>query len=115
MPAHLTGAGIRIAFRPRINSSWYTPGAGSAGGDLLEIAAFAVRNGLDVDTALRAVTIDAAKIIGLDNRIGSLEQGKDADILILQGHPFRTPSIPEAVFIEGKLVYERQEGARVAK
>jgi imidazolonepropionase-like amidohydrolase len=115
MPAQLAAAGIRIAFRPQINSWWYTPGAGSAGGDLLEIAAFAVRNGLDLDTALRAVTIDAAKMIGLDDRVGSLEQGKDADILILQGHPFRTQSIPEAVFIDGKLVYQRREGARVAK
>jgi imidazolonepropionase-like amidohydrolase len=115
MPARLAEAGIEIAFRPRINSWWYTPGAGSAGGDLLEIAAFAVRNGLDVDTALRAVTIDAAKMIGLDERVGSFEPGKDADILILRGHPFLTLSIPEAVFIDGKLVYQRREGARVAK
>ena len=50
MPALLSEAGVRIAFRPRINSGWYTPGSGSPGGDLLEIAAFAVRNGMDAET-----------------------------------------------------------------
>jgi len=76
-------------------------------------ATFAVRHGMPEETALRAVTIDAAEIIGMADRIGSLEQGKDADILILRGHPFKIRSIPEAVFIDGKLVYKRQEGERL--
>jgi imidazolonepropionase-like amidohydrolase len=112
MPARLSNAGIRIAFRPRLNSGWFTPGSASPGGDLLEIAAFAVRNGMDPDQALRSLTIDAAGIIGMDHRVGSLEPGKDADLLILTGHPFQTRSIPEAVFIDGKLVYRRTPGAR---
>jgi cytosine/adenosine deaminase-related metal-dependent hydrolase len=57
--------------------------------------------------ALRAVALDAARIIGCENRIGRLEPGKDADFLILGGHPFFTHSVPEAVFIDGKLVYQR--------
>jgi len=112
-PARLSEAGIRIAFRPRINSGWFTPGSSGAGGDLLEIAAFAVKHGLDPDAALKSVTIDAARIIGMEDRVGSLEAGKDADILILSGHPFLTRSISEAVFIDGKLAYQREPGARV--
>jgi imidazolonepropionase-like amidohydrolase len=112
-PAMLAEAGIPIAFRSRINSGWFTPGSSSPGGDLLEIAAFSVKNGLDPAVALRAVTIDAARIIGMEDRIGSLEPGKDADLLILTGHPFLTRSIPEAVFIDGELVYKRDPGARV--
>jgi imidazolonepropionase-like amidohydrolase len=106
-PARLAAQGIRIAFRAS-EGSWTVPGAGNPGGDLLEIAAFAHKNGLPADKALQAVTIDAARIIGWDQRIGSLEPGKDADILILRGHPLRTKSIPEVVFIDGKLVYKRQ-------
>jgi imidazolonepropionase-like amidohydrolase len=112
-PALLSKAGIRIAFRPRITSGWFTPAAGSPGADPLEIAAFAVRHGMDPDAALRSVTIDAATIIGMDDRVGSLEPGKDADILILRGHPFRTHSVPEAVLINGEIVYQRDPLARI--
>jgi imidazolonepropionase-like amidohydrolase len=49
-------------------------------------------------------------MIGCEDRIGSLETGKDADILILHGHPFNTHSVPAAVFIDGKLVYLRKTG-----
>ena len=113
MPALLSEAGVRIAFRPRINSGWYTPGSGSPGGDLLEIAAFAVRNGMDADAALRSVTIDAARIIGADDRVGSIERGKDADLLILRGHPLQTLAVPEAVLVDGELVYSRDPDARI--
>lgn len=114
MPAILTRAGIRVAFRPS-EGSWHVPGAGEAGGDLLEIAAFAFKNGMPEQAALEAVTINAARIIGLDERIGSLEPGKDADILILRGHPFETKAVPEAVFVQGKAVFLRKEGAHLGK
>ena len=91
----------------------HTPGVSFAGGDLLEIAAFSVKHGMPEEEALRAVTINAAEIIGMDKQIGSLEPGKDADILILRGHPFQTRSVPEALLINGKLVYQRKEGARL--
>jgi imidazolonepropionase-like amidohydrolase len=106
--AILSKAGVRVAFRAREGSRW-TPASGEADGDLLQTAAFAVKNGLDEEAALRAVTIDAARIAGVDARTGSLEPGKDADIIILRGHPLRTKSVPEAVFISGKLVYRRTD------
>jgi imidazolonepropionase-like amidohydrolase len=112
--AILARAGITIAFRPG-EGSWYVPAAGEAGGDLLETAAFAFRNGLSEEEALKAVTINAARITGLESRIGSLEPGKDADILILRGHPFATGSVPEAVFVDGKPVFLKKEGAHRGK
>lgn len=112
-PKLLSEAGIRIAFRPSLATGNYTPGAGEPGGDMLEIAAFAVKNGMSPEAALRAVTIDAARIIGMEDRVGSIESGKDADIVILRGHPLQTKSIPEVVFADGKLIYRRKEGARL--
>jgi|Deesub1362A_J573_1020465.scaffolds.fasta_scaffold00827_8 imidazolonepropionase-like amidohydrolase len=111
-PAILSRAGIKIAFRAR-EGSWYTPGPAWPGGDLLEIAAFAVKNGLSEEEALRAVTRYAAEIIGMDNEIGSLQSGKRADLVILSGHPFRTESVPVVVFIDGKIVYRQEKTERV--
>jgi imidazolonepropionase-like amidohydrolase len=51
-------------------------------------AAIAAAHGLDREAALRALTIDAARILGLDDRIGSLEPGKDADLVLYEGDPF---------------------------
>jgi imidazolonepropionase-like amidohydrolase len=107
--AVLARAGIPVAFRAK-EGLWQWPAAGMTGGDLLEIAAFACRTGMPEEAALRAVTIDAARIAGIDDRVGSLEPGKDADILILRGHPFRTGSTAEAVFLDGKMIYKRKPG-----
>ena len=113
-PAILAKAGIRLAFRSK-EGLWQWPAAGMTGGDLLEIAAFAVRYGMPEEAALRAITIDAARIAGIDARVGSLEPGKDADILILRGHPFQTTSVPEAVLLNGKVIYQRKKGAHLGK
>ena len=107
-PAILSKAGVPLNFTLGDYFIWYIP-LGLMGADPLEIAAYVYKNGVSEDAALRAVTIDAAKIIGCEDRVGSLEAGKDADILILRGHPFQTQSIPEAVFIDGGLVYQRNE------
>jgi imidazolonepropionase-like amidohydrolase len=72
-------------------------------------AALAARHGMPIDEALKAITINAAEIIGVDDRIGSLEVGKDADLVVLPGHPFDFMSTPEIVFIDGEIVYEKQE------
>ncbi len=70
--------------------------------------AMVVANGMDRDTALRAITLTPAEILGVANRIGSLEVGKDADIVILSHHPFDTSAQVEMVLIEGKTVYKRE-------
>ncbi len=66
------------------------------------LAAFAVREGMEKTKALRAITIDAAKIAGLDDSIGSLEPGKDGDFLVLDKSLFDLDSSVERVFIEGE-------------
>jgi len=72
-------------------------------------AAMAVGSGMDRDMALRAVTLTPAEILGVADRIGSLQAGKDADIVILSGHPLDTLSRVEMVLIEGKTVFERKD------
>jgi imidazolonepropionase-like amidohydrolase len=104
----LAKAGVKIAFTLGDYLAWYIPLA-LIGADPLEVAAFAYKNGMSEEAALRSVTIDAATIIGCENRVGSLEAGKDADIVIVRGHPFFTRSVPEAVFIDGRLAYQRKE------
>ena len=69
-------------------------------------AAFAVRGGLDNRKALRTLTLDAAKILGVERRIGSLEAGKDADVLILQGDPLHYATFVTTALVNGKVVYE---------
>lgn len=71
-------------------------------------AALAVREGMPEEEALKAITINAAEIIGVADRVGSLEVGKDADIVILSGHPFDYKTVAEKVLIDGSVVYTRQ-------
>lgn len=67
-------------------------------------AMMAVSNGLPEAAALRAITIDAAEIMGVSNRIGSIEVDKDADIVVWSRHPFEVYAQPELVFINGREV-----------
>ncbi|MBL8755916.1 MAG: amidohydrolase family protein [Planctomycetes bacterium] len=69
-------------------------------------AAFAIRGGMDNRKALRTLTLDAAKMIGADRRIGSLEPGKDADVLILDGDPLHYATFVTTALVNGKVVYE---------
>jgi len=71
-------------------------------------AAMAVANGMDKQAALRAITLTPAEIFGVAEHIGSLEAGKDADIVIFGGHPLDAFAQVEMVLIEGKIVYERK-------
>lgn len=71
-------------------------------------AGLAARDGLDEMEALKAITINAAEILGINDRVGSLEKGKDADIVIFEGHPFELACRTYAVLIDGKVVYRRQ-------
>jgi len=67
-------------------------------------AALACKAGMDEEDALRAITINSAEILGVSDRIGSLEVGKDADIVIWSEHPFILTARPLYVVIDGKIV-----------
>ncbi len=72
-------------------------------------AAFAVRGGIDPRDGLRTLTIDAARAIGADRFLGSLEVGKDADVLILDGDPLSYKTFVESALVNGKVVYEKDK------
>jgi len=67
-------------------------------------AGIAAREGMDEVEALKAITINAAEILGIDGNVGSLEIGKDADIVIYSGHPFDLRSKVDFVMINGIIV-----------
>lgn len=71
------------------------------------MAGFAVQSGMDPMEALKAITINAAEIIGIADRVGSIEPGKDADLVIYDGHPFEISSKSWMVMIDGNVVYKR--------
>ncbi len=75
-------------------------------------AALAVREGMDRDAALRAVTINPAKIMRVSDRIGSLVPGKDADLVIWSGDPFDLMSRAEVAYIAGREVYRYDSASR---
>jgi len=75
---------------------------------LLLCAAIAVREGMPEEEALKAVTVNAARAAGIDDRVGSLEKGKDADIVIFSGHPFDYKTKVDFTIIDGKIVYSRE-------
>jgi imidazolonepropionase-like amidohydrolase len=67
-------------------------------------AALAARAGMDEEEALAAITISAACIAGVDDRLGSLTIGKDGDIVVMSGHPFDFKSRVRGVWIDGREV-----------
>lgn len=104
------------------NKSWTTPGILAKAGCKVSIitdapvipeqylplcAGFAVHSGMDEFDALCAITINPAHHIGIFDRVGSLEVGKDADIVIANASPFEISTRIEAVFINGERVKEK--------
>jgi imidazolonepropionase-like amidohydrolase len=78
---------------------------------LVHQASLSVKYGLDRETALRALTINPARIIGVDERLGSLEPGKDADIVIWSGDPLDVLSRVQRAFQDGQEIYTAVDGA----
>jgi imidazolonepropionase-like amidohydrolase len=72
---------------------------------LIYQAILAVKEGLDRETALRSVTIHPARIAGVDDRVGSLAPGKDADLVIWSGDPLDIMSRAEQAFVDGRRIY----------
>jgi imidazolonepropionase-like amidohydrolase len=81
--------------------------------ELIVQAAMSVRLGLPEEVALRAVTIEPARAALIDHRIGSLEAGKDADIVIWTGNPLDVRNRPVLSMIGGKVAYDERKGRRV--
>ncbi len=85
---------------------------GILGRDLMNLpleAAFAVRGGLPQEVALRALTLDAAKILGVEDRVGSIEPGKDADLIICGGDLFHYRTFVEWAVVQGRVAYDKQK------
>jgi imidazolonepropionase-like amidohydrolase len=77
---------------------------------LVHQAALAVKDGLDRETALRALTINPARIAGIDDRVGSIEVGKDADLVIWSGDPLDLLSRVQRAFVDGAEIYTYEDG-----
>lgn len=66
----------------------------------------AVVHGLSFDEALKTITLNPAKLLGIDARVGSIEKGKDADLVLFDGDPFEYLTKVKTVFIDGEMVAE---------
>jgi imidazolonepropionase-like amidohydrolase len=98
--AKLVHAGIPVALQSGYES--YVPKVRV----LLFEAAIAAANGLTFDEALATITINPARILGIDDRVGSLEVGKDGDVALYDGDPFEYTSHCIGVVIDGRIVSE---------
>ena len=99
--AILTKAGISISIESGYES--YVPKTRL----VLYEAAVAVSFGLPFDEGLKAITINPARLLGIDNKVGTIEKGKDADIVLYNGDPFEYTTNVVTVLIDGSVVYER--------
>jgi imidazolonepropionase-like amidohydrolase len=73
-------------------------------------AALAVKHGLDPEAALRALTINPARIVGIADRVGTIAPGKDADLVIWSGDPLDVRSRVERAFVDGAEIYTYADG-----
>ncbi len=107
----LIRAGVKTAIAS-FGFSFGPFGQATQGRWLLLEAAYATGYGVSDEEALRMVTINAAEILGVDARVGSLAPGKDADVIILDGPPLSIRTWVDEVYIDGRRVYTRQGGER---
>jgi imidazolonepropionase-like amidohydrolase len=75
----------------------------------LEAAKGMKYGGMSEEAALRMVTLNSAIQLGIDKRTGSIDVGKDADLVIFSQHPFSVYTVPETTFIEGEIYFDRQK------
>jgi len=99
VPAMLADAGVKIALRPRADTI-------QGHEDFFRQIAELVKSGLDQEIAKKAITIHPAEMLGVDYRLGSLEAGKDANLLILSGAPMDVGTRIHMVMMEGKIVHK---------
>jgi imidazolonepropionase-like amidohydrolase len=98
VPKILAEAGVKIACVPRIDNA-------EGHEDFLRQMAELTKGGLDKETAKKSMTIYPAQMLALDYRLGSLEVGKDANLLILSADPLEVGAKIDQVMLEGKIVY----------
>jgi imidazolonepropionase-like amidohydrolase len=101
-PGRLASAGVTIAIttdHPVVPINF-----------LVHQASLAVKDGLDRENALQALTINPARIAGIDDRLGSIEPGKDADLVIWSGDPLDVLSRAVRVFVDGAEIYSYSGG-----
>jgi imidazolonepropionase-like amidohydrolase len=105
VPGVLAREGVRFALLPE---------GGSLGARYLWYqAARCVRNGVTRQTALESITLVPAEALGLRDRVGSIEVGKDANLVVLSGDPLDSLTWVEKVFIEGRLAYDKDKDIRL--
>lgn len=102
--ARLQQAGVKFAFQS---------GAATNINDFFTNAAKAVENGLAKDAAVRAMTLSAAEILGVENRLGSLDKGKIANLTVVRGDVLGKDKTVTHVFVDGKL-FEQKEKPKTA-
>jgi imidazolonepropionase-like amidohydrolase len=107
LPGRLTAAGVKtaVATFSRAFGSLAPSGTGKW---LLVDAAIAAGYGMSEADVLKAVTLVPAEILGVANRLGSLEAGKDADVVLLDGPPLSVKTWVRKVWVGGELVYEKE-------
>ncbi|MBE3135240.1 MAG: amidohydrolase family protein [Acidobacteria bacterium] len=112
-PAILSRAGVRVSF---FGGSGSRRGmtTGRLGGEPALNAAWVFRNGVPEEEALRMLTLYPAEMFDVGDRIGSLDVGKDADFMVLEGHPFDYRVLPQLVVVDGEVVHQqgRTSGSR---
>lgn len=107
--AKLYSHGVNVAVVPQ-NSGIALDGI--AGQSLLHLpteVGFAIRGGLPEQAALESVTLQAARVLGLGHRLGSLEVGKDADMIITDGDVLHYQTFVQWAIVDGEIVYDKQE------
>jgi hypothetical protein len=103
LPAELAVAGLDVAFVPRFDNATEWKRYRARAADL-------VRAGMPRDAALRALTLHPARLLGVEDRLGSIEKGKDADLVFLDGDgPLDPHAEVTRVMILGETVWEREE------
>lgn len=106
VPGEIHKAGLEFALQPN-------PSASMAERYLNYQAAVCVRNGIPRQTAIESITINPAKFLGLEKRLGSLEVGKTGNVVIFSGDPLDFNSWVELVYVDGIKAYDRSKDARL--
>jgi len=95
-----------IMYRKGVNVSIMTDHPVIPQKHLRTLAAVTVKNGLTLNEALKLITINPARQLGIDDIVGSIEKGKDADLVVSNDHPIKPTSTIELVMVNGEIVYE---------